>query len=127
MEASLTYPNGKTELCSIMDLEHDLYDIKFTPEMDGVHTVSFKAEGSTYIRFVTVHSCVFRTVISNHMTYTLFLGTFCVFMICFLYLYDQEVLSSIQLVLYQMLGHTRLKLVALVWKREKLDIIVCTQ
>ena len=45
MEAALTAPNGKTELCDIMDLEHDLYDIKFKPEIDGVHTVSLKQKG----------------------------------------------------------------------------------
>ena len=45
MEASLTAPNGKTELCDIMDLEADLYDIKFKPEMEGVHTVSLKQKG----------------------------------------------------------------------------------
>jgi filamin len=45
MEASLTNPSGKTELCEIRDLPHHLYDIKFTPEDSGIHTVSLKYKG----------------------------------------------------------------------------------
>lgn len=45
MEALLTAPNGKSELCEIRDLPEDLYDIKFTPKEEGVHTVSLKHKG----------------------------------------------------------------------------------
>lgn len=45
MEALLTAPNGKSELCEIRDLPEDLYDIKFTPAEEGVHTVSLKHKG----------------------------------------------------------------------------------
>ena len=45
MEAVLTFPNGKSELCAIKDLDDSLYDIHFKPEMEGVHTVSLKHKG----------------------------------------------------------------------------------
>lgn len=45
MEALLTAPNGKTDFCSICDLPDNLYDIKFTPQEEGVHTVSLKHKG----------------------------------------------------------------------------------
>ena len=45
MEAALTNPSGKTELCEIRDLPEHLYDIKFTPEASGIHTVSLKHKG----------------------------------------------------------------------------------
>lgn len=45
MEAALTSPSGKTELCEIRDLAEHLYDIKFVPEEEGVHTVSLKYKG----------------------------------------------------------------------------------
>jgi filamin len=45
MEAALTTPSGKTTLCEIMDLPGDLYDIKFTPAEEGVHTISLKHKG----------------------------------------------------------------------------------
>ena len=45
MEATLTAPSGKSELCEIRDLPASLYDIKFSPWEDGVHTVSLKYKG----------------------------------------------------------------------------------
>ena len=45
MEASLTAPSGKSELCEIRDLPASLYDIKFSPWEEGVHTVSLKYKG----------------------------------------------------------------------------------
>ena len=45
MEAFLTSPTGKTDLCEISDLEDSLYDIKFSPAEEGVHTVSLKHRG----------------------------------------------------------------------------------
>jgi len=45
MEALLTAPNGKTDFCSICDMPDNLYDIKFTPAEEGVHTVSLKHKG----------------------------------------------------------------------------------
>lgn len=45
MEAALTSPSGKTELCEIKDLEAALYHIKFQPAEEGVHTVSLKHKG----------------------------------------------------------------------------------
>jgi hypothetical protein len=45
MEASLTSPTGKTDLCDIADKEHSLYDIKFVPREEGVHIVSLKHNG----------------------------------------------------------------------------------
>jgi filamin len=45
MEASLTSPTGKTEMCDIADKEHSLYEIKFVPKEEGVHIVSLKHNG----------------------------------------------------------------------------------
>jgi filamin len=45
MEALLTFPSGKSDLCEIRDLADSLYDIKFTPVEEGVHTVSLKHRG----------------------------------------------------------------------------------
>lgn len=45
MEALLTAPNGKTDFCSICDMPDNLFDIKFTPAEEGVHTVSLKHKG----------------------------------------------------------------------------------
>ena len=45
MEAMLTFPSGKSDLCEIKDMPHSLYDIRFTPEEEGVHTVSLKHKG----------------------------------------------------------------------------------
>ena len=45
MEATLTAPSGKSELCEIRDLPASLYDIKFSPWEEGVHTVSLKYKG----------------------------------------------------------------------------------
>lgn len=45
MEASLTSPSGKSELCEIRDLEGEVFDIKFVPAEEGVHTVSLKHKG----------------------------------------------------------------------------------
>lgn len=45
MEAVITSPDGKSELCAIMDLDDSLYDIKFKPENEGVHTISLKHKG----------------------------------------------------------------------------------
>ena len=45
MEATLTAPSGKSELCEIRDQPGSLYDIKFVPWEEGVHTVSLKYKG----------------------------------------------------------------------------------
>ena len=45
MEATLSAPSGKSELCEIRDLPESLYDIKFTPWEEGIHTVSLKYKG----------------------------------------------------------------------------------
>jgi len=45
MEASLTSPNGKLELCEIRDSPGHIYTIKFEPKDEGVHTVSLKHRG----------------------------------------------------------------------------------
>ncbi len=45
MEATLTGPSGKSELCEIRDMPQSLYDIKFVPWEEGVHTVSLKYKG----------------------------------------------------------------------------------
>ena len=45
MEALLTFPSGKSDLCEIRDLEDSLYDIKFKPVEEGIHTVSLKHRG----------------------------------------------------------------------------------
>ncbi|KAK7113041.1 filamin-A-like isoform X2 [Littorina saxatilis] len=45
MEASVTDPDGCTELCDVMDLEDFHYKIMFTPKVNGVHTLSVKHKG----------------------------------------------------------------------------------
>ena len=45
MEAQLASPTGKVDLCEIADLDESLYDIKFVPTEEGVHTVSLKHKG----------------------------------------------------------------------------------
>lgn len=45
MEAMLTSPSGKSELCEIADLPGQLFDIKFQPNDEGVHTISLKQKG----------------------------------------------------------------------------------
>lgn len=45
MEATLTSPSGKSEACEIRDMPGHIYDIKFTPQEDGIHTVSIKYKG----------------------------------------------------------------------------------
>ncbi|XP_062570690.1 filamin-A-like isoform X5 [Saccostrea cucullata] len=45
MEASVTDPEGSTELCEIMDEEDFHYRMMFTPQMEGTHTLSIKHKG----------------------------------------------------------------------------------
>jgi filamin len=45
MEATLTSPSGKSEACEIRDLPGHIYDIKFIPPEDGIHTISIKYKG----------------------------------------------------------------------------------
>ncbi|XP_012936132.1 filamin-A [Aplysia californica] len=45
MEASITDPEGVSELCEVMDLEDFHYDIKMTPKENGLHTLSIKHKG----------------------------------------------------------------------------------
>ncbi len=45
MEAQLAFPSGKTELCEIRDEPGSIYDIRFVPSEEGVHTVSLKHKG----------------------------------------------------------------------------------
>ena len=45
MEATLTSPNGKSETCEIRDMPGHIYDIKFSPPEDGIHTISIKYNG----------------------------------------------------------------------------------
>lgn len=45
MEASVTDPEGSTELCEIMDEEDFHYRMMFTPQMEGTHTISIKHKG----------------------------------------------------------------------------------
>ncbi|XP_067672401.1 filamin-A-like isoform X3 [Haliotis asinina] len=42
MEASVTDPDGTTELCDVMDLEDFHYKIQFTPKIKGAHILSVK-------------------------------------------------------------------------------------
>lgn len=42
MEASVTDPQGTTELCEIIDEDDFHYRMNFTPHKDGVHTLSIK-------------------------------------------------------------------------------------
>lgn len=45
MEASVTDPDGITELCDVLDLEEFHYKIMFTPNHNGVHTLSVRHKG----------------------------------------------------------------------------------
>ena len=45
MEASVTDPNGTTELCDIYDEDDFHYRMNFTPHKEGVHTLSIKHKG----------------------------------------------------------------------------------
>ncbi|XP_055876740.1 filamin-A-like isoform X2 [Biomphalaria glabrata] len=45
MEASMTDPEGISELCEVMDQEDFHYLIKMTPKTNGLHTVSIKHKG----------------------------------------------------------------------------------
>lgn len=45
MEASVQDPDGTTELCDVMDLEDFHYKIKFTPILNGTHTLSVRHKG----------------------------------------------------------------------------------
>jgi len=42
MEASITNPEGVSELCEVMDLDDFHYDIKITPQVSGLHILSIK-------------------------------------------------------------------------------------
>ena len=42
MTASVTSPNGVTELCDVVNLDDCHYSIKFVPKEMGIHTVSVK-------------------------------------------------------------------------------------
>ena len=42
MTASVTSPNGVTELCDVVSLDDCHYSIKFVPKEMGIHTVSVK-------------------------------------------------------------------------------------
>lgn len=45
MEAMMTSPSGKTEACEIRGKDDWLCEIGFTPEEEGVHTISLKNKG----------------------------------------------------------------------------------
>jgi Filamin/ABP280 repeat len=45
MEATLTSPSGKSEACEIRDVPGHIYDIRFTPTENGIHSVSIKYKG----------------------------------------------------------------------------------
>ncbi|XP_025077978.1 filamin-A-like isoform X3 [Pomacea canaliculata] len=45
MEASVTSPDGVTELCDVVDLEDFHYKIMFTPQVNGMHTLSVRHKG----------------------------------------------------------------------------------
>ncbi|ESN90148.1 hypothetical protein HELRODRAFT_116537 [Helobdella robusta] len=45
LEAILTSPSGESEPCEIRDKEDHLFEIRFTPPEDGVHTLSIKYKG----------------------------------------------------------------------------------
>jgi filamin len=45
MEAMITSPSGKTELCEIRDMDEWLCQLSFTPNEEGVHTISLKNKG----------------------------------------------------------------------------------
>lgn len=42
MEASITDPDGQTELCEVMDEDDFHYRINFTPKFNGIHILSIK-------------------------------------------------------------------------------------
>ena len=65
MEALLTSPDGTTDLCSIMDLDDSLYDIKFKPTKEGVHTVSLKHKGMHISGKVNIYTRVHTSQGSN--------------------------------------------------------------
>ncbi|XP_076455178.1 filamin-A-like isoform X2 [Babylonia areolata] len=45
MEASVTDPQGTSELCDVIDLEDFHYKIIFTPQTTGIHTLSVRHKG----------------------------------------------------------------------------------
>lgn len=45
MEASITDPDGATELCEVMDEDDFHYRINFTPKFTGIHIISIKHKG----------------------------------------------------------------------------------
>lgn len=45
MEASITDPDGQTELCEVMDEDDFHYRINFTPKDNGIHILSIKHKG----------------------------------------------------------------------------------
>ena len=45
MEATLTTPSGKNELCEIRDSPGNLFTITFTPTENGVNVLSLKQKG----------------------------------------------------------------------------------
>jgi filamin len=45
MEAMVTSPSGKTEMCEIRDMEEWLCQLNFKPSEEGVHTISLKNKG----------------------------------------------------------------------------------
>ena len=63
MEAALTSPGGKSELCEVMDLAESLYDIKFVPQEEGIHIVSLKYKG---LHIAGTHAYVYHyTILYN--------------------------------------------------------------
>ena len=45
MEATITSPSGKTELCEIRGMGDSLCSLKFKPQEDGVNNISLKYKG----------------------------------------------------------------------------------
>lgn len=45
MEATLTSPSGKTDMCEIRGMPDNLCSLKFTPQEEGVNTISLKFKG----------------------------------------------------------------------------------
>lgn len=45
MEASVTDPDGQTELCEVMDEDDFHYKVNFTPKIKGIHILSIKHKG----------------------------------------------------------------------------------
>lgn len=68
MEAVLTSPTGKSELCAIADLPDSLYDIKFEPAEEGVHTVSLKHKGLHIAGKPLLNG--FHRILHNYCQYT---------------------------------------------------------